>query len=135
MSIQIYTITHVPFTPPKDPIYVPLQVGRALNPDYGYTGDHTGDNISMKNPYYSELTGLYWIWKNNIDTDYLGLCHYRRYFLNTAGKLMTESEYMDILSKYDVMIATPQIGQYDYHTIYARAHAIRNLAQTAVIIR
>ena len=135
MSIQIYTVTHVPFTPPKDPIYVPLQVGRALNPDYGYAGDNTGDNISMKNPYYSELTGLYWIWKNNMDSDYLGLCHYRRYFLNAAGELMTESEYMDILSKYDVMIAAPQIGQYDYRTIYARAHDIRNLEQTAIIIR
>lgn len=135
MSIQIYTVTHVPFTPPQDPIYVPLQVGRALKPDYGYTGDHTGDNISMKNPYYSELTGLYWIWKNSMDTDYIGLCHYRRYFLNVAGGLMTESEYMDILSKYDVMIAASRTIQYDYRTVYARAHDIRNLEQTAVVIR
>lgn len=135
MSIQIYTVTHVPFTPPEDAIYVPLQVGRALHPDYGYLGDHTGDNISSKNPYYSELTGLYWIWKNHTDADYLGLCHYRRYFLNNSGALMSESDYMDILSKYDVIIARPQIGQYDYHTIYARAHDIRNLEQTAIILQ
>lgn len=135
MSIQIYTVTHVPFTPPEDSIYVPLQVGRSLHPDYGYFGDHTGDNISAKNPYYSELTGLYWIWKNRTDADYLGLCHYRRYFLNDTGDLMRESEYMDILSKHDVIIAQPQIGQYDYHTIYARAHDIRNLDQTAVVIK
>lgn len=135
MSIQIYTITHVPFTPPEDAIYVPLQVGRSLHPDYGYLGDDTGDNISAKNPYYSELTGLYWIWQNCTDADYLGLCHYRRYFLNDAGALMKESEYMDILSRYDVIIAKPQIGQYDYHTIYARAHDIQNLDRTADVIK
>lgn len=135
MSIQIYTVTHVPFTPPEDELYIPLQVGRSLHPDYGYLGDHTGDNISAKNPYYSELTGLYWIWKNRADADYLGLCHYRRYFLNDAGNLMRESEYMDILSKHDVIIAQPQIGQYDYLTIYERAHDIRNLDQTAIVIK
>lgn len=135
MSIRIFTITHVPFTPPADSTYVPLQVGRALHPDYGYLGDHTGENISAKNPYYSELTGLYWIWKNCTDIDYLGLCHYRRYFLNEAGALMKESEYMDILSQYDVMIARPQVGEYDYETIYNRSHDRNNLEQTARVIQ
>lgn len=135
MSIRIYTVTHVPFTPPEDPVYIPLQVGRASHPDYGYTGDNTGENISEKNPYYSELTGLYWIWKNDSLPDYLGLCHYRRYFLNNAGSLMNENEYMDILSKYDVIIARPQLGQYDYRTVYERSHDIRNLEQTGILIR
>ena len=80
MSVSIFTITHVPFTPPDNPIYLPLQVGHALHDDYGYLGDDTGENISDKNPYYSELTGLYWIWKNYTCADYLGLCHYRRFF-------------------------------------------------------
>ena len=70
MSISIFTITHVPFTPPENPIYIPLQVGRALHDDYGYPGDDTGDNISAKNPYYSELTGPYWIWKNYTDAEW-----------------------------------------------------------------
>ena len=40
--------------------------------DIGYTGDHTGDNISLKNANYCELTGLYWAWKN-LEADYIGL--------------------------------------------------------------
>ena len=43
------------------------------------TPDNTGDNASDCNPHYSELTALYWGWKN-VEADYLGLCHYRRYF-------------------------------------------------------
>ena len=135
MSVSIFTITHVPFTPPHDPAYIPLQVGRIDHPDYGYLGDDTGDNISDKNAYYSELTGLYWIWKNKADSDYLGLCHYRRYFLNADGELMKESEYETILSEYDVMISQSRLGEYDYKTIYGRSHDIRNLELTGEVIR
>ncbi len=127
MSVAIYTITHVPFTPPEDPVYIPLQVGAALHEHYGYLCDDTGDNISVKNPYYSELTGLYWIWKNNACADYIGLCHYRRYFLNNNDNLMTEDDYVNVLSTYDVIISKSQTGEYDYRTVYGRSHDIRNL--------
>lgn len=135
MSISIFTITHVPFTPPDDPIYIPLQVGHATQEDLGYLRDNTGDNISCKNQYYSELTGLYWIWKNYANADYLGLCHYRRYFLNNSGDLMTESDYMDLLSRYDVIISESHSGSYDYRTVYGRSHDIRNLDMTGEVIR
>lgn len=135
MSISIFTITHVPFTPPENPIYIPLQVGCSTHPDYGYLRDDSGDNISDKNKYYSELTGLYWIWKNYTDADYLGLCHYRRFFLNNDGTLMTEKDYMDILSQYDVMISQAETGGFDYKTIYGRSHDIHNLEETGQVIK
>lgn len=63
-----------------DPIYQPLHVGKAISEkELGFIGDNTGDSISEKNPFYSELTGLYWIWKNT-DAKWVGLCHYRRFF-------------------------------------------------------
>ena len=42
--------------------------------------DNTGDNISKDNPYWGELTGLYWIWKNITfnDDDIVGFCHYNK---------------------------------------------------------
>ncbi len=42
-------------------------------------GDDTGDSISNRNHYYSELTGIYWTWKNT-SQDITGSCHYRRFF-------------------------------------------------------
>ena len=49
-------------------------------------GDDTGDNISEKNKYFSELTGIYWVWKNQ-QADIVGSCHYRRFFTNKKEPL------------------------------------------------
>jgi len=63
-----------------DSIYQPLMAGNALVPENSsILGDDTGENISAKNRYYSELTGTYWIWKNTRQ-DVTGTCHYRRFF-------------------------------------------------------
>ena len=61
--------------------YIPVHVGKALTgEDFGLIGDNTGDNISLKNSSYCELTGMYWAWKNLSGVDFIGLCHYRRPF-------------------------------------------------------
>ena len=59
MKIRIYVMTHKKFEMPQSPLFRPLHVGRACGEDLGYPGDDTGENISDKNCYYSELTGLY----------------------------------------------------------------------------
>lgn len=63
------------------PPFMPIHVGKAIsNLDLGIIGDDKGDNISVKNGSYCELTGMYWAWKNLKNVDVIGLCHYRRYF-------------------------------------------------------
>jgi hypothetical protein len=86
MNLKIYIATHKKFDVPKSKYHIPLHVGREGKEDLGYLGDNTGDNISLENANYCELTGFYWIWKNVKDADYVGLCHYRRYFI-VATKL------------------------------------------------
>ena len=85
MKTKIFVCTHKPFDPPKDSMYIPLHVGHKGKKDLGYIGDDTGIEISEKNPYYSELTGLYWAAHNCCDADIKGICHYRRYLINENG--------------------------------------------------
>lgn len=59
---------------------VPIQAGAALSTErICRIGDNTGDNISIKNREYCELTVWYWIWKNDTHK-IVGLNHYRRLF-------------------------------------------------------
>ena len=126
-TLRIYIMTHVPFRAPQDPIYRPLHVGRALKEDLGYQGDNTGDNISALNPYYSELTGLYWVWKNVRDAEYVGLCHYRRYFLNGQNRLMTRADFLPLLERYDLIVSEHVESERCYRDVYAEAHNIHDL--------
>ena len=41
--------------------------------------DDTGDNISNLNKYFSDLTGLYWVWKNT-NHEFVGTNQWRRYY-------------------------------------------------------
>lgn len=85
-SVKIVVATHKKYKMPSDAMYIPLHVGAEGKKDsdgneldLGYIKDNTGENISILNPSFCELTGLYWAWKN-LDSDYIGLVHYRRYF-------------------------------------------------------
>ena len=112
MNIKILVATHKQYWMPEDSVYMPIHVGREGKSDIGYTGDHTGDNISLKNANYCELTGLYWAWKN-LDADYIGLVHYRRYFTRKEVRsveakkeqILTSFEWEQLLSEYPVVVA------------------------------
>ena len=93
-NIEVYIAYHKPSKLYEGDILVPIQAGRALHLGKNkrffshMIGDDTGDNISLKNDKYSELTALYWIWKNS-KADYVGLMHYRR-FLNLYNTRQNE---------------------------------------------
>ena len=135
MSVKVFTITHKSFAVPSDPVYIPLQVGRALSEDLGYIGDHTGDHISEKNKSYCELTGMYWIWKNIRTSDYVGICHYRRYPVNDNDVIMNEVEYEAILKEYDLITTKKLTLNFSYYDGYAANHYRKDLDMTLDVIR
>ncbi|MBP1564496.1 MAG: DUF4422 domain-containing protein [Oscillospiraceae bacterium] len=107
--MSIYVVTHKKYNIPEMEGYVPIQVGAALGSDLGYLKDSDGDNISSKNKNYCELTALYYVWKNRLDDDIVGLVHYRRYFyskktLNLKKDILTYKQIRNILKEYDVIV-------------------------------
>jgi hypothetical protein len=92
--------------------YVPVGLGDN-NFSSEWVRDNTGDNISLKNPYYGEYSFHYWIWKNelaNINNNWIGFCTYRRFW---AKKNNSSIDYFkdDILGNvpeewkdYDVIL-------------------------------
>lgn len=103
-NIKVIIATHKKYQMPQDDIYMPIHVGRKGKEDIGYTTDNTGDNISSKNAFYCELTGLYWAWKN-LDADYIGLSHYRRHF--TCNKDIPKSEE----EKFKILLNKKQVEE------------------------
>lgn len=134
MDIRIYTMTHKPFDAPKNSLYIPLHVGRQGAEDFGYIGDDTGDNISGMNCYYSELTGIYWLWKN-VRCDILGVCHYRRYLLNDDGYPFTEDAILPLLSRYDLITTKVLELNNSYYYGYCANHHQKDLDAAACAVK
>lgn len=106
METKIIVATHKEYPILEDERYLPVFVGAAISDqNLAYQRDDEGDNISSKNPYYSELTGLFWAYKN-LKADYIGLCHYHRYL--DLGNIN--------INDYDIIL--PKKRHYYIETIY-----------------
>lgn len=120
MNIKMIIATHKKYQMPSDVMYLPIHVGKEGKEDIGYQGDNTGDNISLKNSNFCELTGLYWAWKN-LNCDYLGLTHYRRHFCLRKTKdkfksVLSSNELNLLLQDIDVIV--PKKRNYYIETVY-----------------
>lgn len=79
-EISIYTVYH-DATHIVSNVYIkPIQVGNKEDIDNIKFRDNSGENISEKNSSFCELTAQYWAWKNDKESDYIGIFHYRRFF-------------------------------------------------------
>ncbi len=144
MKTTILVATHKEYPMPSDSLYLPIHVGKAIsNASLPFIGDNTGDHISEKNPYYCELTALYFAWKN-IDTDYIGLAHYRRHFAqkkpflpkkNRFPYVLTEAQASALLKDWDILL--PKKRNYFIETGYSQyvhAHPAEPLYKTKELI-
>jgi hypothetical protein len=99
-NVQVYQAKHIKDVPIKQtavqaPWLIPIQVGAAqTDRRVAKVLDSDGETISYKNGNYSELTALYWIWKNQLTNSsegeniYYGLSHYRRILDFTEDDLL-----------------------------------------------
>lgn len=143
-KLKIIVATHKPYDFPNVNYYIPIHVGKAIKQnDLGIIGDDTGNNISIKNGSFCELTALYWAWKNSFfsNTEYVGLVHYRRYFSGKNNLILkneqiaTDNELLDLLKKYDCIVAKKR--NYFIETIYTHyknAHFIKDLDAVKLIL-
>ena len=123
-SVEIVIAAHKEYDFPKGDEYIPLQVvAKIAKKDLRIARDDTGDNISEKNPYFCELTGLYWLYKNS-KADYKGLVHYRRYFTTARGKIKKENRLSSVLSDQEI---EELIKNYDLILPKKRNYYIENL--------
>lgn len=115
---------------------VPVQAGAALSDKrVAELLDSDGENISQKNGNYSELTVLYWMWKNQLTkggpakgspamgdgqdrrlgggrAEYYGLCHYRRILeLSEDDVLRLDDNGVDAVLPYP-MPYEPDMGEH-----------------------
>lgn len=120
MNIKIIVATHKKYKMPNDEIYLPIHVGAEGKESLGYIGDNTGNNISSKNANYCELTGLYWAWKN-LEADYIGLVHYRRYFGKKENDLYSGILTYENISSYldKIKIFVPKKRKYYIESLYS----------------
>lgn len=135
MAIQIYVMTHKPFLPPDDPMYLPLHVGRANAASLGFPGDDTGDSISSENAFFCELTGMYWLWKNCSNLDFIGICHYRRYLINENGSIFTKSQLEPLLRDYDMITSKLLALTCSYYEGFGQNHNIQDLIAARDVLK
>lgn len=151
-STEICVCYHKEFDIIKNDVLVPIQVGASVSGiDLGILKDNTKENISEKNPYYCELTALYWLWKNS-DADYKGLMHYRRLLDLSCGSVRWYNKFPDniaeilclnnakinsILSDYDIILPMKRIipQSSSIYNYYKKRHYISDLDRILEIIK
>ncbi len=137
-KLKIIIATHKLYNIPDDDIYFPIFVGSIGKKDIlNYQRDDEGANISEKNNNYSELTGVYWAWKN-LDADFIGVAHYRRHFArgNYWKKSIAHSEDFDGKLQVGTVIV-PRKRKYYIETLYSHyshSHYEQHLIETKRII-
>ena len=103
--MKILIATHKLYQIPEVAGYQPIMVGATLREEVptGYLRDDQGENISELNPFFNELTALYWAKYNLQHEDVVGLAHYRRYFGTKSGH-----DLADILDQEQIYAALEQ---------------------------
>lgn len=139
----IYVVTHkkVDLAPLKlDSCYRLIRVGTYGKEENSLLSDRTGESIAEKNPNYCELTALYWIWKNDTESDIVGLCHYRRFFTTawcstSPQYILREHQLQKLLKDADIIVAEKEYSYRGAYQAYLDCGREKDLIETESAIR
>ena len=153
-NIKIFICAHKEAPLPQHPYFLPIQAGAALHESIlGYQPDSEGDNISVKNPHFCELTCHYWAWRNLKHVDIVGLNHYRRFFdfqkkwpsfsadkhfIATEDFLKHRYHFPDLeslLSKYDIILPVARHWRVSNTQQYGEYHIVKDWEMLRQIIK
>lgn len=142
---QIFISCHKPSVFLEGGVFQPIKVGAMHNKkDIGQAiNDNTGDNISELNPKFCELTAQYWAWKN-MDLDYYGFFHYRRYLsfcldkkfkVDDWGSVVEDYINEDSIEKYKLnQVAIDKVAK-DYDIILPEKRNVRMMPEGSKNVR
>ncbi len=130
---KVFVVTHLPFERTLTEPYSSIRVGGKVFPsDFS---DDCEDEIAQKNPYFCELTALYWVWKNYKyqAKDYMGLVHYRRSL--TSGNIfdvlfcqsLTDQRIKKDLETFDLILPKPDFFEEGLYQQYVKSHPANDL--------
>ena len=107
-NVKIFLCAHKPIENyiPKDNRYVILDVSGTVKDDFHEVIDISQDEfVKTHNVCYSEGCALRWLWKHpEVIPDYICFGHYRRMFLDFAGK---EDSIPEVVDKCGVVTMVP----------------------------
>lgn len=128
INLKLYVVTHKSIDAiPKGRECIGVGPNKSIQGVNIY--DNVGINISEKNKTYCELTALYWIWKN-LDNDFVGLEHYRRFFCFNSlirNKPLTVKKIEKILNKCDIILPKKISLRSSVFDHYKNSHCIEDL--------
>ena len=114
----------------KDDFHKQLQLGTAfVEKPVLELSDNVGDNISNRNHIYSETTGVYWIWKNALNTKYVGHENHRRHFNLTKEKMI------ELLKEYDIILPKKSEFKINMELYYKVMHNFDDLEMCETVLK
>ena len=113
-NLDIFICTHKDFEPlVKNKTYKIINSNKINNDTWN----------GMKGSFYSEIMSYFYIAENYKLKDYVGFCHYRKYW-----KFLNEIPNIDELFKtYDAIVAKPLTYKYSVYEQYKKCHNIEDV--------
>lgn len=139
-NIKIFMLCHkkVDYGLLDDSVVTPLECGADIQDnDVCELKDNTGENISAQNQFFTEDTGIFWIWKN-VHSKYKGQMQYRR----RLSGISEGFDFDEAFSTHDAIIAEPMdlellygINGLTVEQQYRMAHSHKDLELMEAIIK